>query len=212
MAVEMKSCLILGSAPVEDASYVREFLEEAPYVICADGGLDLARRCGIRPDLIVGDSDPSQASLPADVECVRLPVMKDDTDTMAAVKIALERGYESITLAGVLGGRLDHTFANIQAMAWAAGQGASLWMADRQNEATVLMPGIHRILKRDGYKLSLFGIGEGAFGITLKGLQYPLTDATLTMTTPLGVSNEWKDEIAQIELKKGMLLLILSKD
>ena len=60
MAVEMKSCLILGSAPVENASYVREFLEEAPYVICADGGLDLARRCGIRPDLIVGDFDSLQ--------------------------------------------------------------------------------------------------------------------------------------------------------
>ena len=61
-------------------------------IILIVAALDLARRCGIRPDLIVGDFDSLQGALPADVECVRLPVMKDDTETMAAVKRALERG------------------------------------------------------------------------------------------------------------------------
>lgn len=78
----------------------------------------------------MGDFDSLQGSLPADVECVRLPVMKDDTDTMAAVKIALERGYESITLAGVLGGRLDHTFANFCVLQFIQQQGGKGQMAD----------------------------------------------------------------------------------
>ena len=209
----MRRCVILASGPIEDCECLRALVEKDDFILCADGGLRLAQRLGVTPHLVVGDFDSYHGVLPSEgTEVLKVPPEKDDTDTMLAVRLAMKRGFRHILLLGGTGGRLDHTFANIQAMAWAAEQGASLWMADRQNEATVLMPGIHRILKRDGYKLSLFGIGEGAFGITLKGLQYPLTDATLTMTTPLGVSNEWKDEIAQIELKKGMLLLILSKD
>nr|WP_317411971.1 thiamine diphosphokinase [uncultured Solibaculum sp.] len=209
----MKRCVILASGPVDECETLRLLIEEDDFILCADGGLALAQRLGLKPHLAVGDFDSYHGdSLPKDIEVIKVPPEKDDTDTMLAIRLAMKRGFHHILLLGGIGGRLDHTFANIQSMAWAAEQGAVLWMADHQNEATVLTPGVHRILKRDGYKLSLFGIGEGAFGITLKGLQYPLADAALTMTTPLGVSNEWKDEIAQIELKKGMLLLVLSKD
>lgn len=209
----MRRCVILASGPVERYECLRPLLRQDDFILCADGGLRLARRLGVKPHLAVGDFDSYHDPLPLEgMEVLRVPPEKDDTDTMLAVRLAIKRGFRHILLLGGTGGRLDHTFANIQTMAWAAEQGVSLWMADCQNEATVLTPGIHRVVKRDGYKLSLFGIGEGAFGITLKGLQYPLTDAALTMTTPLGVSNEWNDEIAQIELKKGMLLLVISKD
>ena len=67
MAAEIKYCLILGSAPVADVSYIQEFIRERPYIICADGGADLAIRCGVKPDLIVGDFDSLQGGVPADV-------------------------------------------------------------------------------------------------------------------------------------------------
>lgn len=210
MAVEMKSCLILGSAPVEDASYVREFLEEAPYVICADGGLDLARRCGIRPDLIVGDFDSLQGSFPADVECVRLPVMKDDTDTMAAVKIALERGYESITLAGVLGGRLDHTFANFCVLQFIQQQGGKGQMADEATRVFYLSGGKLTLRQLKGKTVSVFPFACHRCVVSYTGLLYPLTKHALyTDVSPMGVSNEITEEEATILVHEGNALIMV---
>ena len=47
----------------------------------------------------------------------RLPVEKDDTDTLAAVKLGLERGCTDFWIYGGTGGkRLDHTLANLQTL------------------------------------------------------------------------------------------------
>ncbi len=53
------------------------------------------------------------------------PPEKDDTDMMLAIKLGLSRGYREFAIYGGLGGRLDHTIANIQALTYLAGEGAS---------------------------------------------------------------------------------------
>ena len=46
------------------------------------------------------------AAVPAGVDVIRIPKIKDDTDTQHAIDVALDRGADRITLAGQLSGRL----------------------------------------------------------------------------------------------------------
>jgi thiamine pyrophosphokinase len=49
-------------------------------------------------------------------------------------------------------------------------------------------------------------------GITLRGFQYPLTDATLTIGQSLGISNVLLEPEGTITIKEGLLLVIQSSD
>ena len=49
-----------------------------------------------------------------DIEWTKLNPMKDDTDTEAAIRLAIEKGAQSITLLGATGSRIDHVLANIE--------------------------------------------------------------------------------------------------
>lgn len=99
------------------------------FCIVADGGVNyldsLSFAFGLKPDLVVGDFDSvdTKSSLwiqELKKDCpemvVSLPREKDDTDTMAAVKLALEKGYRDFVILGAMGARADHYFANIQTL------------------------------------------------------------------------------------------------
>ena len=107
------ACYIFGAGDFDG-------LEERPgaedYVIAADGGYTACRRAGVEPQLLLGDFD-SLAEVPALPHVERVPVEKDDTDMMLAVKRGLERGETLFHLYGGMGGqRTDHTVANLQAL------------------------------------------------------------------------------------------------
>ena len=51
-------------------------------------------------------------------------------------------------------------------------------------------------------------MGPDARGVTLRGLYYPLENATLTSGFPLGVSNHFTGAEAEISVKDGSLLVI----
>ena len=55
--------------------------------------------------------------------------------------------------------------------------------------------------------VSLFPQDGAAEGVTLTGLQYPLTDARLTPDVGLAVSNHFLAEQAVITVRKGALLV-----
>ena len=94
-------------------------IEEGSYIICADSGLCHAQKLEIAPDVILGDFDSYKGELNYDVEIIRCSPQKDDTDTLMAVKLAISRGYDDIIILGALGGRFDHTIANIQTLKYA---------------------------------------------------------------------------------------------
>ena len=113
------ACYIFGAGDFDG-------LEERPgaedYVIAADGGYTTCRRAGVEPQLLLGDFD-SLAEVPALPHVERVPVEKDDTDMMLAIKRGLERGETLFHLYGGMGGqRTDHTVANLQALLYLAEQ------------------------------------------------------------------------------------------
>ncbi len=178
------------------------------YVLCADGGYALAAKMGIKPALIIGDCD-SGVDLPEEL-LQRVPVEKDDTDTMLCVKKALAHGCSSILLLGGIGGRLDHTIANIQTLAFAEENGVAAEMRDEYETVFLLKNKKIRLDAQKGMRFSVFAYSSGCSGVGESGTQYPLHDAVLTNSFPLGVSNRITEEHAEISIKDGTLLVIIN--
>lgn len=183
--------------------------EPGDFILCADGGWKLAEKLGVKPDLVIGDFDSSEAPEGENIE--RHPVMKDDTDTMLCLKHGMKLGYDRFLFVGGFGGRLDHTLANLQTLNYAAVRGVHAEICDGNCRATVVCNGTVRIPRRPG-KLSLFSMGDRCTGITTSGLLYPLDNGELTNTFPLGVSNEYTADEATVTVKDGILLIVQTDD
>lgn len=181
-------------------------------VICADNSFKKALAENVKIDLIMGDFDTGErVAFPENVEVMQYPSEKDDTDTMLCVKEAARRGISEIVIVGGLSGRLDHTFANIQTLAYGVEHELDITISDGENEAFMLHPGRYDISKKEGFSLSVFSYSEKSEGICESGVKYPTDNVELTNSFPLGVSNEILSPSAEISFTKGLLLIILSK-
>lgn len=179
------------------------------FVIAADGGYQAAKELGITPDLLVGDFD-SLNYVPDGIPIERHPVMKDDTDTLLAVRLGLSRGYRNFVLIGTIGGRLDHTIANLQTLLFLVEHGAKgILYGDGTAVTTVHCETVH--LTGEGI-VSVFCFGGPAGGVTETGLKYGLDRATVTSSFPIGVSNEFTDVPAAITAEEGTLLVLWSAE
>lgn len=203
-------CVILcaGSITPEDIRWAD--IGPGDFVIAADAGWLHAKHYGIRPSLILGDFDSSADPGDPGVPVERFPSRKDDTDSVLALRRGLAEGFRRFVLLGALGGRLDHTFANLQALAFLADRGACGWLRGEGACATLLRGKAQCTLPRPTGYLSLFAVGGPCRGITLQGTEYPLENADLSPNFPLGVSNHITGETARLSLEEGDLLVILT--
>ena len=201
----MKNCLIIAGgdyAPINP--------QPGEYIIACDRGYSYALRENIRPDLLMGDFDSYSGSLPSDIPVERFKKEKDDTDTMLAIRKAIELGCGSVRLCCAMGGRLDHLYANIQSLAFAVKAGMSISMEDENTFITVLAPGGHRLEKRESFSLSLFALSERVENLSIRGAKYELENGYLENSFPLGASNEFKGDV-DISFVGGLLLVICSR-
>lgn len=233
MEHEMKTALIITSI-VNDAIRIRRSILDAEYdmKICCDGGLDRAIELGVRPDILLGDFDSSEHfAIPDDAEeteeaadsdhdepdhsdeaeLIVLPHEKDVTDTEAAADLAYERGARVITIIGGLGGRLDHTLANLGLLAKYLGK-ADIFIIDGDNFVRMLKPGNHMIVSAGYDYLGLLPFGGPVTGLSVKNVLYPLDDCDIDGTASLTVSNEITEDPAMVSFSSGRLLVIQSND
>ena len=69
----------------------------------------------------------------------RLPVEKDDTDTLAAIRAGLEQGCGLFSIYGGTGGkRLDHTLANLQSLLFLRRRGVIHELSAPRNHTFVI--------------------------------------------------------------------------
>lgn len=195
-------CSIICGAPCAELD--RELI--GGLVIAADRGLDYALRAGIVPDIAVGDFDSAESPVPDDIECVRVSPIKDDTDAMLAAETAIERGCGELRFFCALGGRLDHSFANIQMLYNLLERGVRGRIYGAGESAYLLRGEMAEIARYDGY-LSVFSYGESAV-VSEMGVKYPLDCRRLTNAFPLGVSNEITAPIARITVHEGTALIM----
>lgn len=200
----MKRCFIFAAG----SYYGMREQPEGPgdFVIAADAGYRICLRENITPDLLLGDFDSMEP--PAEfARLCRLPVEKDDTDTLAAIRTGLERGCTDFLIYGGTGGkRLDHTLANLQSLLFLRRRGARGFLFDDDFLWTVIENEEITIPKTVEWGLfSAFCLGDRAEGVDEAGFQYPLKDAVLTPDFPLGVSNHILEPVARIAVRRGAL-------
>lgn len=217
---EIKRCIIITSY-IETTIRTNVNIRPDDYVICADGGFKHAVRENITPQVVIGDFDSyphSEAeaiinSLPeySHVEIMRTIPEKDDTDTMMCIKYGFSKGFKDYIIIGGLGGRLDHTMANIQALSYIIDNGGSAWIMDGHNKATMIKgPAEIELTGEPSSYFSIYSYTEKCTGIYEINAKYPLDDATLTQSNPMGTSNEFLDGNAAIKVENGKLLVIIS--
>ena len=201
----MADCIIFGALEPNIDSIK---INTGDYIIAADAGLKTVTELGFNPDLIVGDFDSLDEEPPTGENVIRHPVKKDDTDTLLAIKIALRKGYKNFKIYGCLGGRLDHTFANIQAACYVAENNGTAVFINGTTHLTVLKNNKITFSSDCAGNVSVFAISGIAEGVTVNNLLYELDNATLTPDFPLGVSNEFVNKNSLISVCDGKICVI----
>ena len=181
-------------------------------IIACDGGVHHLQKLGIKPDVIIGDMDsiePAQlTSYSAQgVQIIKYLANKDFTDTELALDYALNLKPTAIYIWGALGGRLDHTLANVFLLRKGQKAGIKTYLIDEYCEAFIVDKEAVFADARD-VTVSLFALSPQVEGLSLSGFIYPLKDAVLTMGESRGVSNIINEDHAKISVRAGNLLVI----
>jgi len=200
-------CVIISGGefcPINDVS-------PDDYVIACDKGYEYALRCGIAPDLVVGDFDSYSGDVATDIPVDRYVSEKDDTDTMIAIRCAIEQGFGELALFCASGGRMDHMLANLQSLKFAARHGLSAWMHDENTDFYVYANSSRRFEREEGRSVSVFALSDVCRGVSIHGTKYLLEKAEVTNDFPIGVSNEWRSDFAEISVEDGIIMVVLSR-
>lgn len=113
---------------------------------------------------------------------------------------------------GGIGTRIDHTLANINILMESLKKSIDCKIINENNEIQLIEKKVE--LKKDNnYKyVSLLPLTTTVEKVTLKGFKYSLNKADLKIGESIGISNEQLEEFATIDMEKGILILIRSKD
>lgn len=178
---------------------------EYDIVIAADSGCAALASMGEAPDEIIGDFD-SLGYVPEGATV--LPVRKDDTDLMAAAKLAVGKGADEIYIFGALGGkRFSHSVAALQTAGFLAEKGVRAVIRDSRCTVTAVSRGSLVFPEGSGGTVSVLAL-SGPVTVTIKGLSYTLSRRVLTPLYPVGVSNEFTGEAAEITAEDGTVIVI----
>lgn len=178
-------------------------------VIAVDGGFASLTAAGCAPDLAIGDFD-SLGYVPKGVEVLAFPPEKDASDMELALGDAVARGADAVEVYGALGGRLDHTLANLQLLASFAERGLEVAaVGERESVAFVVGPGELRLPAARSGIVSVFSLTDVSLGVVEEGLKYGLDGVVLTNRTSWGLSNELVGAPARIALESGTLAVFL---
>lgn len=208
-----------------DTTFFKKYTTENTFdmTIACDSGMEAFFYADVTPDIIVGDFDSVEKEVLSAMEnkgskIVRLIPEKDDTDTEAGIRLALENGATEIHLLGATGSRLDHVLGNIQLL----GMGISsetgkkdtdILMVDENNRIRLLDGGISIIKKEQfGRFISFIPFTPVVKRLSLKGFKYELDHFDMKCFNSLGISNEVTADEATVAFEEGYLLMVESLD
>lgn len=184
---------------------------DCDYIGADKGALTLSEQ-KIRMISAIGDFDSVEKK---DLEQIRsysdemicLNPIKNDSDSEAALKYALEKGYDEIAMYGAFGGRMDHSYYNIR-LAFLYPNCLTLY--DSYNKVYALKKGIYQIKKEDYPYISFFTDSKAM--VTLKGFEYTLDHYKMDQNTIFTLSNSILKEEATLIIEEGLLLVLQTRD
>jgi thiamine pyrophosphokinase len=209
-----ENVIIISGGRFGDPIFFKKKIAEigASLIIVCDGGVHHLQKLGIKPDVIIGDMDSIEPAQLANysaqgVKIVKYPANKDFTDTELALDYTLNLKPTTIYIWGALGGRLDHTLANVFLFRKGKDVSIKTYLIDEYCEAFIVDKEAV-FVDAKGITISLFAFSPKVEGLSLSGFVYPLKDAVLTMGESLGVSNIINEAQAKISVRVGNLLVI----
>lgn len=210
----MTGTVVIFSGGAAPRAGVQSLVPSGSVVVAADRGVDHALALGIVPDLAVGDFDSVSAVglervVAAGGAVQRHRADKDATDLELALDAALDCSAERVIVIGGDAGRLDHLLASVAVLARPRHAGLRVEAHLGEHRVDVVHPG--RVTALDGSPgalLTLLAHGGAARGVTTTGLRFALVDAVLEPWSSLGVSNEFAEVTASVEIASGVVLAI----
>ncbi|MEZ0537315.1 thiamine diphosphokinase [Caldicellulosiruptoraceae bacterium PP1] len=208
--------VIISNGKKEGKDFYLSEIKDSNFLICCDGGLNIAYMYELIPNLIIGDFDSVDSIALEYYKKKNVPIMqfdkeKDKTDTQIAVEYLLAEKFDNVVMLSCTGSRIDHTMANISLLYKIIDNNAFGCIKDSNNIIYLVKKEIAlRNLK--GRIISLLPFTQYVEGINSKGLYYPLNNSAMEFGNPYGISNIIMENEAKIELKKGLLLAIISND
>jgi thiamine pyrophosphokinase len=210
----MKALIVASGSP-PTAELLRKH-GDADLVIAADGGIEILKKSGIIPDFLIGDFDSASGTTVrgydgTKTQVVRFAVEKNDTDGMIALKLAIERGADSVVLLGGLGRRSDHALANIMLLGYAHARGIAMVIEDEFCEITLASGNI--ILQGQiGQTVSILPWMSAATVTSDDSLHYPLQGLYLAQDDPVGISNILQKPETRLFIQGMALLFKIKQD
>lgn len=210
------TAVIVSNGSIKDYTFYKRIFAKADFVVGVDGGATHLRKLGVKPNLLLGDFDsidPKDLEFfrRQEVEILEFPPQKDMTDTELAMETLINKGYKTIYFIGGLGSRFDHSISNVFTLKKLLEKNIEGIIVNETNQIRMIQDKIS-LTKEEGWKVTLLALSEEVEGVTTQGLRYPLHNATLRIGSSLGVSNEFAADRAEVIVKKGVLLVLLSKD
>ena len=210
----MKVCIVLNGE-VKDYKKTKEIIleENYNYIIGADGGCNHLFKMNITPNYIVGDLDSIKREVieyyeNKNVTFKRYPSHKDETDSEICIYLAKLLGADEIDLFATLGGRIDHTLANIGLMNYIKENNMKPRILTSEEEILMVKNETINLKGKRGDTISVISINGESKDVTLKKLEYPLDNATVNHFSPLGISNVMLEDECIISIKDGCALII----
>ena len=166
--------VILANGDYPSANIPLLMLENAPYVVCCDGGANEYIEKGNLPDVIIGDGDSlSETNRLRYASLICYNPDQETNDQTKAVRFLVEKGMRNIAIVGATGKREDHTIGNISLLIEYARQGCDVCSF---TDYGVFIPcngtTTHKCHK--GQQVSIFSIT--AKDLSAVGLRYPIYD------------------------------------
>ena len=208
--IRVTTYALVGASDFNGARFaVRDAAGVFDAVIAVDGGFASLAVLGRVPDLAMGDFD-SLGYVPEGVEALAFPAEKDASDMELALEEAFSRGADAVEVYGALGGRLDHTLANLQLLAAFAERGLAVEAVGAAERISFLVgPGELCLPTASAGVVSVFSLTDVSTGVVEEGLKYGLDGVALTNRTSWGLSNEFVGTSARVALDSGTLAVLL---
>lgn len=209
---------VIGNGSINDYVYIKNYIENnnVNMIIACDGGLNHCDAMGIKPDCLLGDFDSVDGKLlekykKTGIKVLQFPTKKDKTDIEIGLDVAFEQAPEKIIIFGGMGTRMDHSLTNVHLLMLGFEKNVQLSLVDEHNEIYAIRDSFV-VENRVNHILSLIPLSERVEGVTATGFEYPLKDYTMKIGSSLGVSNVVAEDKAEVSIKNGVLLVMLSKD
>ena len=181
-------------------------------LIGVGNGVEVIARCNLPIALGIGNFDTldyqNVTSILKPNQIVRLNNENNISEVEGAVDYMQKLGFDEMVILSSLKERYDITHQLL--LLTKKYPNCKITIEDENNSVTYLKKGSHVIQKQDFKYVGLFGFPEAV--ISVDNSQYKSKKMKLSFTDTKSISNSVLDRVIEMEVYKGGVLLVLSKE